>query len=66
MYHTVLLGTDGRDPADRAVAHELSLGEMFDTDLVVLGSQGRTHSGDHIGSLATKVLRGIDRPPMLT
>lgn len=36
-----------------------------DSDLIVLGYQGRTHPKAHIGSTADRVVRGTDRPVLL-
>ncbi len=43
----------------------LTLGDEIDADVTILGYQGRTHSGDHIGSVANKVVRSTDRPILL-
>lgn len=137
MYDTILVGTDGSDPANRAVEHALLLAEQYDaaihaiavvdtsrygepalssaelvleeledssndllrdiaeradnhgvdittqtchgdphsetidyadgidTDLTIVGSQGASGTGHHIGSVASRVVRGTDRAVML-
>ncbi|MEY7847790.1 universal stress protein [Natrarchaeobius sp. A-rgal3] len=69
-YATELLN-DVRSRADVDVTTELRRGhppkaigdyaESVDADLLVLGHRGRG-SGDHIGSVAERVVRDVDRP----
>ncbi|MDS0477155.1 universal stress protein [Natrinema sp. 1APR25-10V2] len=138
MYDVILVGTDGSEPANRAVEHALSLAEQYgaevhvlsvvdtgrygepalsstelvvddledqstdllveveeraadqgvdvvttcchgnphekitayadeiDADLTLLGSHGRSQTGHHIGSVADRVTRTIERPVLLT
>jgi len=43
----------------------LSYADEVDADVVVMGFQGRTQTGDHVGSIANRVLNGTDRPVLL-
>lgn len=137
MYDTILVGTDGSDPANRAVEHALLLAEQYDAavhaiavvdtsrygepalssaelvleeledrsnellrdiaeradnrdldvttrtchgdphseiidyaddidaDLTIIGSQGASETVHHIGSVASRVVRGTDRAVLL-
>lgn len=39
--------------------------DEIEADVIVLGYQGRTQSGDQIGSIANRVLNSTDRPVLL-
>lgn len=41
------------------------LADEIDADVIVLGYQGRTQRGAHVGSVANRVLNSTDRPVLL-
>jgi nucleotide-binding universal stress UspA family protein len=47
-------------------AELLRYADEIDADLIVLGSQGRTHPGSTIGSTADRVIRSTEREIILT
>ena len=48
-------------PHKEIVAHA----DEVDADVIVLGFQGRTQTGDHVGSVANRVLNSTKRPVLL-